>query len=60
MEHKIENFCGVCDQAFETLLDAYQMKDWEMTWNEFLDEFEKELQESMKNWRKSFEEEVDE
>ena len=56
----IEKFCGVCDQAFETLLDAYQMKDWGMTWDEFLDQFEKELQEKMVHWRKSFKDEEDE
>lgn len=56
----IEKFCGVCDQAFETLLDAYQMKDWGMTWDEFLDQFERELQEQMVAWRKSFKEDEDE
>ena len=56
----IEKFCGVCDQAFGTLLDAYQMKDWGMTWDEFLDQFERELQEQMVAWRKSFKEDEDE
>lgn len=48
---KIEDYCGVCSQAFGTLLDVYQMENWEMTWNEFLDQFEKELQEEIKKWR---------
>ena len=52
MKKIIESYCGVCEQAFETLLDAYQMKDWEMTWSEFVDQFEKEIQDEIKIWKK--------
>lgn len=52
MEKIINSFCGVCDQAFETLLDAYQMRDWEMTWEEFINQFEKEIQDKIKLWKK--------
>lgn len=52
MEKIIESFCGVCSQAFETLLDAYQMRDWEMTWEEFINQFEKEIQDDIKLWKK--------
>lgn len=33
---EINNFCGFCDDAFSTLLDAYQMTDWDMNWKEFI------------------------
>ena len=59
-KERIEDFCCVCDQAFETLLDCYQMWNWKMTWDEFLDQFEKELKEEMVHWRKSFKDEEDE
>lgn len=39
----IEEFCGVCSQTMSTLLDAYQMKDWGMTWVEFLEQFTCEI-----------------
>ena len=52
MKKIIEPYCGVCDKTFNTLLDVYQMKDWDMTWGEFLTQFEKEIQDEIKIWKK--------
>lgn len=35
-EYEINEFCGFCDNTFDTLLDVYQMKDWGMSWLEFI------------------------
>jgi hypothetical protein len=48
----IEKFCGVCSESMSTLLEVYQMKDWGMTWAEFLDEFIKETLEIVDKWKK--------
>ena len=39
----IDEFNGMCDDLFTTLLDSYQMTDWGMTWEEFLNQAEKEV-----------------
>lgn len=39
----IEEFCGVCSKTMSILLDVYQMKDWGMTWVEFLEQFTCEI-----------------
>ena len=52
MEKIIEPYGGICDKIFNTLLDVYQLKDWEMTWSEFLNQFEKEIQDEIKLWQK--------
>lgn len=52
MEKIIEKKCGVCEQAFGTLLDVYQMFDWGVTWSEFVDQFEKEIQDEIRIWKK--------
>lgn len=48
----IENFCDICSKSMSTLLDIYQMKNWEMTWTEFLDEFTKEILDTINEWKK--------
>jgi hypothetical protein len=48
----IEKFCGICSENMSTLLEVYQMKDWGMTWAEFLDEFIKETLETVDEWKK--------
>lgn len=48
----INEFCGVNEQIFSTLLDAYIMEDWEMTWEEFLNQFMVELAPSFEEWKK--------
>ena len=35
----IEEFDNVCSKTMSTLLDIYQMKDWGMSWAEFLEKF---------------------
>lgn len=47
----IEKFCCVCSKSMSTLLEVYSMKDWEMTWTEFLDEFTKEILETINKWK---------
>lgn len=47
----IEEFCGICSENMSTLLEVYQMDNWEMTWAEFLDEFIKEMLETIKEWK---------
>lgn len=47
----IEKFCGVCSDAMRTLLDAYQMKDWGMTWVEFLEQFTCEMLDTIGEWQ---------
>ena len=48
----IEKFCGVCSESMSTLLEVYQMKDWGMTWAEFLDDFIKETLETADKGKK--------
>jgi hypothetical protein len=48
----IEKFCGICSESMSTLLEVYQMKNWEMTWEEFLDEFTKEILDTISKWKK--------
>lgn len=31
----IDEFNGMCDELFTTLLDSYRMTNWDMTWEEF-------------------------
>lgn len=47
----IEEFSGVCSNAMSTLLDAYQMKDWEMTWAQFLEQFSGEMLDTVNKWK---------
>lgn len=47
----IEEFSGVCSDALSTLLDIYQMKDWQMTWKEFLAQFTKEMLAAIEKWK---------
>lgn len=45
MEKIIDKFCGLTDQLFSTLLDVYQMTDWKMSWKEFIEQAQKEVDE---------------
>ena len=47
----IEEFCGVCSDTMRTLLDTYQMKDWGMTWVEFLEQFTCEMLDTIGEWQ---------
>lgn len=53
----INNFSAIFDDIFSTLLDIYQMKDWQMSWKDFLIQFNKEASEKILEWKDSFEEE---
>lgn len=46
----INNSCGFLDSVFDTLLNAYQMKDWGMSWFEFLRQAQEEMYEAMEGW----------
>ncbi len=48
----IEKFCDICSESMATLLEIYQMKDWKMTWVEFLNEFAKEILDTINEWKK--------
>lgn len=47
----IDKFSGFCSEAFSTLLDAYQMKDWEMSWEEFIIKAQEEINANMEKWK---------
>lgn len=48
----INEFCGINHEVFSTLLDAYQMIDWNMSWEEFLNQFSLEINTSIEKWKK--------
>ena len=45
----INDWCGVVDDVFDTLLDAYQQKDWKMSWDEFLTAAQEEIDDFFDN-----------
>ena len=47
----IEQFSGVCSDALSTLLDVYQMKKWDMTWENFLVQFTEEILAAIEKWK---------
>ena len=47
----IEEFSGVCSDAMSTLLDVYQMKNWDMTWENFLAQFTEEMLAAIEKWK---------
>ena len=53
----INNFSTIFDDIFSNLLEIYQMKDWQMSWKDFLIQFNKELSEKIVEWKDSVEEE---
>lgn len=46
----INDWCGFCEDAFQTLLDAFQMKDWGISWREFIQQAAKEFQNVAESW----------
>lgn len=52
MEKIIDKFCGLTDWLFSTLLDAYQMIDWKMPWEKFIEEAEHEIKEYLEKIKK--------
>lgn len=53
----IDEFCGACSEAMSTLLDAYQMEDWKMSWKEFLKQFLREMTDTIERYQIDEEEE---
>lgn len=47
----IEEYSGLCSETMGTLLDIYQMKDWEMSWKEFLKQFLFEMVVTIKQYQ---------
>jgi hypothetical protein len=47
----IEKFCGICSENMSTLLEVYQMKDWGMTWVEFLEKFTEVILDTIGEWQ---------
>lgn len=47
----IEEFSGVRSDAMVTLLDVYQMKNWDMTWEKFLTQFTEEILATIEEWK---------
>ena len=47
----IEEVSGVCSDALSTLLDVYQMKNWDTTWEKFLAQFTEEILAAIEKWK---------
>lgn len=47
----IDDYCGMCDSLLETLLDTFQMKDWNMSWSEFISQAQKEINLKCEKWK---------
>ena len=50
----INDFSNICSETMCALLDIFNMKDWQMTWEEFLDQFQKEMSTHIEKWKKEF------
>lgn len=48
----IEDFSGLCENLFTDLLDTFNMKDWGMSWSDFVKQFITEITEKSKEWEK--------
>ena len=55
----IDEYCRMCDDLFETLLDVYQMKDWKMTQKEFITQAQLEINTQCEKWKNEEVEEDD-
>lgn len=47
----IEEFINVSSNTMSTLLDIYQMKDWDVTWVEFLEKFTEVMLDTIGEWQ---------
>ena len=52
----INDWCSVVDDVFDTLLDAYQQKDWKMSWDEFLTAAQEEIDDFFDNTSRNLDE----
>lgn len=48
----IEEVSYICDETMSKLLDIYQMFDWKMSWQDFLEQFRKEINKTIDEWKK--------
>jgi hypothetical protein len=44
----INDYSNFVTTAMETLVEVYQMKEWDMTWEDFLKQAKKEMMKEMK------------
>lgn len=51
MRESINSFSGFVDEAFETLLDSYQMKDWGISWENFVSLACQEFLQASEGWK---------
>lgn len=47
----IEQFSGLCSSTMSSLLEIYSMKDWGMTWPQFIEQFAMEMRAEMESWK---------
>jgi hypothetical protein len=50
----INDFSNICSETMCELLNIFNMKDWQMTWEEFLNQFQTEILTHIENWKKEF------
>ena len=48
---KINDYNLFAEKACNFLLDTYMMKDWDLSWGDFLDEAVKEFNEEIEAWK---------
>ena len=48
----INDFSNICSETMSELLDIFNMKDWKMTWEEFLNQFQTEMLTHIENWKR--------
>ena len=48
---KINDYNLFAEKACNFLLDTYMMKDWDLSWGDFLDEAVKEFKEEIEAWK---------
>ena len=48
---KINDYSLFAEKACNFLLDTYRMKDWNLSWENFLDEAIKEFKEEVEIWK---------
>lgn len=48
---KINDYSLFAEKTCHFLLDIYQMEDWSLSWNNFLDEATKEFKEEIEAWK---------
>jgi hypothetical protein len=52
--YMINDFSNICSEKMCELLNIFNMKDWQMTWEDFLVQFQKEILTHIEKWKKEF------